>query len=129
MTRVHVYWETRIDVPYGPIIINGTCNKRGVVYELVCKLCSMGNVKYQGEADRPVHYRLQEHIRTASKPLILPQQRHGSALLRMSPTIANHPWKYLYWIYNRTQQKGSSQKHFLYTNISLSLMANQNLKV
>ena len=45
-----------------PIIINGTCIKRGVVYELVCKLCSMGNVKYQGEADRPVHYRLEEHI-------------------------------------------------------------------
>ena len=29
----------------------------------------MGNVKYQGEADRPVHYRLQEHIRAASNPL------------------------------------------------------------
>ena len=52
-----------------PIITNGTCNKRGVVYELLCKLCSMGNVKYQGEADRPAYYRLQEHIHAASNPL------------------------------------------------------------
>ena len=60
-----------------PIIINGTCNKRGVVYELVRKLCSMGNVKYQGEADIPVHYRLQEHIRAASNPLSYPNNAIG----------------------------------------------------
>ena len=60
-----------------PIIINGTCNRRSVVYELVCKLCSMGNVKYQGEADRPVHYRLQEHLRTASNPLSYPNNAMG----------------------------------------------------
>ena len=69
MTRVHVYWENPDRCTVCPIIINGACNKRGVVYELVCKLCSMGNVKYQGEADIPVHYRLQEHIRAASNPL------------------------------------------------------------
>ena len=59
------------------MFINGTCNKRGVVYELVCKLCSMGNVKYQGEADRPVYYRLQEHIRAASNPLSYPNNAMG----------------------------------------------------
>ena len=64
--------------PYCPIIIiNGTCNKWGVVYELVCKLCSIGNVKYQGEADRPVHYRLQEHIGAASNPLFYPNNAMG----------------------------------------------------
>ena len=59
------------------MIINGTCNKRGVVYELVCKLCSMGNVKYQGEADRPVYYRLQEYIQAASNPLSNPDNASG----------------------------------------------------
>ena len=51
-----------------PIITNGTCNTRSTVYEITCNLCTASNVTYQGEADRPIHYRLKEHIRAASNP-------------------------------------------------------------
>ena len=60
-----------------PIIVNGTCNKRGAVYELVCRLCTTGDMKYQGEADRPVHFRIQEHLRVASNPLSYPNNAIG----------------------------------------------------
>ena len=60
-----------------PIIVNGTFNKRGAVYELVCRLCTTGDMKYQGEADRPVHFRIQEHLRAASNPLSYPNNAMG----------------------------------------------------
>ena len=60
-----------------PIIANGTCDKRGAVYELVCRLCTTGDMKYQGEADRPVHFRIQEHLRAASNPLSYPNNAMG----------------------------------------------------
>ena len=41
------------------------CSKRGVVYEIVCNLCS---VKYQREADRPLNNSIIEHIRAAKNP-------------------------------------------------------------
>ena len=60
-----------------PFIVNGTCNKRGAVYELVCRYCTTGDMKYPGEADRPVHFRIQEHLRAASNPLSYPNNAMG----------------------------------------------------
>ena len=34
-------------------------------------------MKYQGEADRPVHLRIQEHLRAASNPLSYPNNAMG----------------------------------------------------
>ena len=60
-----------------PIITNGICNIQGAVYEISYNLCTAGNITYQGEADRPINYRLKEHIRAASNPTSYPNNAMG----------------------------------------------------
>ena len=58
-----------------PIIVKGRgCSKRGVVYEIICNLCGG---KYQGETDRPLNYRIMEHIRAAKNPQTYPNNTLG----------------------------------------------------
>ena len=37
-----------------PLISNGSCNRRGTVYEIICKVCTT-TMRYHGEAERPLH--------------------------------------------------------------------------
>ena len=39
-----------------PLISNGSCNRRGIVYEIICKVCTT-TMRYHGEADRPISAR------------------------------------------------------------------------
>ena len=54
-----------------PLISNGSCNRRGTVYEITCKVCTT-TMRYHGEADRPLHYRISEHLRAANNPSSYP---------------------------------------------------------
>ena len=66
-----------------PLISNGNCHRRGTVYEIICKLCTT-TMRYQGEADRPLHYRISEHLRAANNPSSYP----NNALAQ--PYMKNH---------------------------------------
>ena len=58
-----------------PLIGNGSCNRRlrGTVYEIICKVCTTSTtMTYHGEADRPLHYRINEHLRAANNPSSYP---------------------------------------------------------
>ena len=54
-----------------PLISNGGCNRRGIVYEIICKVCTTA-IRYIGEADRPLHYRISEQLRAANNPSLHP---------------------------------------------------------
>ena len=54
-----------------PIISNGNYNGRGTVSEIIRKVC-IATMEYQGEADKPLHYRISEHLRAHSNPLSYP---------------------------------------------------------
>ena len=51
-----------------PLIANGTCAQRNVVYRVDCKLCPDLQQYYEGETYRPCHDRFSEHLRAASNP-------------------------------------------------------------
>ena len=50
-----------------PLISNGSCHHRGTMYEIICKVCTT-TMRYHGEADKPLHYRISEHLRAANNP-------------------------------------------------------------
>ena len=51
-----------------PLITNGTCAQRNVVYRVDCKLCPSLQQFYEGETYRPCHDRFSEHIRASNNP-------------------------------------------------------------
>ena len=55
-----------------PIITNGTCAQRNVVYRVDCQLCPTSQQFYEGETYRPCHDRFAEHIRAANNPASYP---------------------------------------------------------
>ena len=59
------------------------CSKRGVVYEITCNLCGE---KYQGETDRPLNHRIEEHIRACRNPQSYPNNALGHHFLTVHPT-------------------------------------------
>ena len=61
-----------------PTIIKGSCNTKGVVYEVTCDRCS-GEVKstYIGETARTLHSRASEHLRAATNPTSHPHNAIG----------------------------------------------------
>ena len=54
-----------------PLISNDNCNRRGTVYEIIYKVCTT-TMRYHGEADRPLSYRISEHLRAANNPSSYP---------------------------------------------------------
>ena len=57
-----------------PLITNGTCDQRNLVYRVDCSLCQNF---YEGETYRPCHDRFSEHIRAASNPSSYPNNAIG----------------------------------------------------
>ena len=51
-----------------PIITNGSCATKHVVYRVTCELCTESLQFYDGETDRPCHHRFMEHQRAANNP-------------------------------------------------------------
>jgi len=60
-----------------PVITNGTCGIRGIIYRVDCKLCPEGAMFYEGETYRPCHDRFREHIRSAADPRKYPNNSIG----------------------------------------------------
>ena len=52
-----------------PLISNGYCSMRQVVYRVDCLRCSDNTQSYVGETDRPCHHRFSDRIRADKKPL------------------------------------------------------------
>ena len=57
-----------------PLITNGTCAQRNLIYRVDCKLCQDF---YEGETYRPCHDRFSEHIRAANNPRSYPNNSIG----------------------------------------------------
>ena len=80
-----------------PLINNGNCNRRGTVYEIICKACTT-TMRYHGEADRPLHYRISEHLRAANNPSSYPDNalaqhyatNHDRAQAKFEVNIMDH---------------------------------------
>ena len=53
------------------LINNSSCSCRGTVYEIICKACT-ATMRYHGEAGRPLHHRISEHLRAANNPSSYP---------------------------------------------------------
>jgi len=51
-----------------PLITNGNCSMRALIYRIHCLICTFKQ-DYDGETDRPCHYRFNEHRRAARNPL------------------------------------------------------------
>ena len=58
------------------------CRKRGVVYEIICNLCSE---KYQGETDRPLNHCIKEHLTACRNPQSYPNNAFGHHFLSAHP--------------------------------------------
>ena len=59
-----------------PLISNGGCNTRGAIYQVTCCICP-GEVRYQGETERPLYHRIKEHLRAARNPATHPNNAIG----------------------------------------------------
>ena len=57
-----------------PLITNGTCAQRNLIYRVDCKLCQEF---YEDETYRPCHDRFSEHIRAANNPRSYPNNSIG----------------------------------------------------
>ena len=70
------------------LVANGACNTQGTVCEITYTLCT-ASITYQDDAERPINYRLKEHIRAASNPTSYPNNTMGqhSALRRTASLI------------------------------------------
>ena len=51
-----------------PVISNGSCSTKHVVYRVNCEICTESLQFYDGETDRPCHHRFMEHLRAAANP-------------------------------------------------------------
>lgn len=69
-----------------PIISNGNCIRRGAVYQITCEACNAG-VRYQGEADRPLHDRIGEHLRAMKNPSAHPNNAMGQHYATAHPGV------------------------------------------
>ena len=60
-----------------PILTNGTCHQKGVVYKITCLQCENKQI-YIGETTRTIHDRVSEHIRAANNPTSHPNNSLGA---------------------------------------------------
>ena len=66
-----------------PLIVNGNCSTKQVVYQVTCLLCKDKNNYeniYIGETDRPCHDRFSEHLRAAKSPSSYPENAKRKTL-------------------------------------------------
>ena len=60
-----------------PILTNGTCHQKGVVYKITCLQCE-NKQSYIGETTRTIHDRVSEHLRAANNPTSHPNNSLGA---------------------------------------------------
>ena len=93
------------------------------MYKVSCLLCnSSENQVYEGEADRPLHYRLQDHKRAAANPSSYPNNAIGQHYASVHPhSQPKLSFKILDVQTNTLKRKLSEA--------NLNLMINPNLKI